>query len=586
MATMAQHRKFLLELAVATLLSTLYFFFVKNYAVGIPSNTTNGTVFTAGSVSHFQLPHIYDVWKGRLSGLLLSGYLFDFLVNHSSGSFEQYSIVFGLYQAVWLFVLFLVVILALRHAWLVNLGIFAGVMYNFLPAGGLYFYPWDLPATVFFTLAVLLFGGRQMGLMVAAVCAGCFFKETVLVCGGLVLFAGQWSWWKRSLTVAGLVLVYVLGKPFLLSRLHIPVAALSMNDAKTLAEVLSPRVLEENLKTLCSLQGLYVVLANAGTMVAVLLLGWQRRFLPYMIVILAFLAGQAMYGDFLEFRIFMQILPLSLMLLGERWVGRPPRKAVASAPETPSPEAGSLTGMMRPTLWPLKATATLLIGLSTVLVAWRLGVVWAKGGTTERGSKYLTSDEGIKQLETVAAWFKQGREDVALKLSKPLKNQEARQRLGTARNWFGVNYAETEGKLASMLAIAGRDSEAYEHFCNAKGGIGAYYTNAITANNFAWLLATASDSHLRNGYEAVQLALMACEATHYEDPSMLGTLGAAYAEAGRFDEAIVAGRKARQLALETGQKDIASKNEELLQWYEAGKAYHEAGEAGPPSTSQ
>ena len=126
-----------------------------------------------------------------MSGLLLSGYLFDFLVNHSTGNVDQFNNIFGLYQGLWLFLLFLVVILALRHSLFINLGIFAGLMYNFLPASGLYFYPWDIPATLFFTLAVILFECRQILLMAAATCAGCFFKETVLVCALLVLFAGS-----------------------------------------------------------------------------------------------------------------------------------------------------------------------------------------------------------------------------------------------------------------------------------------------------------------------------------------------------------------------------------------------------------
>jgi tetratricopeptide (TPR) repeat protein len=242
--------------------------------------------------------------------------------------------------------------------------------------------------------------------------------------------------------------------------------------------------------------------------------------------------------------------------------------------------------MMRPTLWPLKATATLLIGLSTALVAWRLFFVLEKRGATERGRHYLKSDANITNLETVSTWFKNGREDAALKLSNLTFSQDGRQRLETVSYWFGQEYSDAEGRLASAFVSLGRNSEAYDHFHNAVRAFGDHYTNSTTANNFAWMLAASSDSHLRNGAEAVHLAEMACEATQYKVPTMIGTLAAAYAEAGKFNDAILAGRKARQLALETGQKDIASKNEELLQWYEAGKAYHEAGEAGPPSTSQ
>src|SRR5208282_6022315 len=215
--------------------------------------------------------------------------------------------------------LFLTVIFALRHSLFINLGIFAGLMYNFSPASGLYFYPWDLPATLFFTLAVLFFERRQMWLMAAAACAGCFFKETVLVCALLALFAGHWRWGKRVLMFGGIVAVYVLGKKILLSQLDLPVAAFSMDNATNLAGLFRPGLLVENFKALFSPTFNHAIFANAGTLAAVLVLGWRRRFLPYMALIVVFLAGQFMYGALNEFRIFMQILPLSLILLSERW---------------------------------------------------------------------------------------------------------------------------------------------------------------------------------------------------------------------------------------------------------------------------
>jgi protein O-mannosyl-transferase len=94
-------------------------------------------------------------------------------------------------------------------------------------------------------------------------------------------------------------------------------------------------------------------------------------------------------------------------------------------------------------------------------------------------------------------------------------------------------------------------------------------------NNLAWLLAANSNPALRNGAEAVTFAERACRLTGYQHPLLVGTLGAAYAEAGRFDDAVAAATKARELALAAGQKELAKRNEELLELYRAGKAYHE-----------
>jgi hypothetical protein len=268
------------ELFVALSLSVTYYFLVEYFAVGSSNNSTNGWVSTSCSIPVFHLQQLGDVWKGRLSGLLLSGWLFDFLVKGNTFPIDQYSCLFGLYQSLWLFLLFLTVIFALRHSLFINLGIFAGLMYNFSPASGLYFYPWDLPATLFFTLAVLFFERRQMWLMAAAACAGCFFKETVLVCALLALFAGHWKWGKRVLMFGGIVAVYVLGKKILLSQLHFHVAAFSMDNATNLAGLFRPGLLVENFKALFSPTFNHAIFANAGTLAAVLVLGWRRRFLP------------------------------------------------------------------------------------------------------------------------------------------------------------------------------------------------------------------------------------------------------------------------------------------------------------------
>jgi tetratricopeptide (TPR) repeat protein len=94
-------------------------------------------------------------------------------------------------------------------------------------------------------------------------------------------------------------------------------------------------------------------------------------------------------------------------------------------------------------------------------------------------------------------------------------------------------------------------------------------------NNLAWILAANPVATLRNGAEAVALAERACKLTDYKEGLFVGTLAAAYAEAGRFQEAASSAEKARSLALAAGQKDIAQKNQELLELYRAGRAYHE-----------
>jgi Flp pilus assembly protein TadD len=90
-------------------------------------------------------------------------------------------------------------------------------------------------------------------------------------------------------------------------------------------------------------------------------------------------------------------------------------------------------------------------------------------------------------------------------------------------------------------------------------------------NNLALILATSSDDGLRNGPEAVQLAERACQLTQYHQPLFFETLAAAYAEAGRFQEAQAAVAKAEQLAQVGGLAGQAERDKRLLELYSAGQ---------------
>ena len=57
-------------------------------------------------------------------------------------------------------------------------------------------------------------------------------------------------------------------------------------------------------------------------------------------------------------------------------------------------------------------------------------------------------------------------------------------------------------------------------------------------NSLAWLRATCPEAEIRNGKEAVELALKACELTEWKNWNIIDTLAAAYAERGDFDQAI------------------------------------------------
>ena len=95
-------------------------------------------------------------------------------------------------------------------------------------------------------------------------------------------------------------------------------------------------------------------------------------------------------------------------------------------------------------------------------------------------------------------------------------------------------------------------------------------------NNLAWLLATSPQPQLRNGTRALQLAQRACDLSHFEQPVMIGTLAAAYAETGRFADAVAAAEKASALATRLGNAALATRNQQLLELYRNHHPYHES----------
>jgi Flp pilus assembly protein TadD len=131
---------------------------------------------------------------------------------------------------------------------------------------------------------------------------------------------------------------------------------------------------------------------------------------------------------------------------------------------------------------------------------------------------------------------------------------------------------EVHARIAQALARQGKFRESVNEYdetlrCQPD------FSSAI--NNLAWMLATNPDAGLRDGARAVQLAERACEITGRKETIYLGTLAAAYAEAGRFDDAIATAQQACDLAAQSGKPDLLKKNQKLLELYRAHKPYRE-----------
>ncbi len=94
---------------------------------------------------------------------------------------------------------------------------------------------------------------------------------------------------------------------------------------------------------------------------------------------------------------------------------------------------------------------------------------------------------------------------------------------------------------------------------------------AMALNNKAWLLATAPVATVRNGVEAVRMALRALRLVDFPDHH--GTLAAAYAEVGQFVEAVRVQERAIARLRATGRILSIPKFQSRLDLYRTGRPY-------------
>jgi Flp pilus assembly protein TadD len=136
------------------------------------------------------------------------------------------------------------------------------------------------------------------------------------------------------------------------------------------------------------------------------------------------------------------------------------------------------------------------------------------------------------------------------------------------------NLANVQSDLGNLLLQKGRVNEALTHY---EAALELQPGNAYFLNNLAWVLATCPNPEVRNGARAVELAQKAERLSGGNSSAIVGTLAAAYAEAGRFGEAVRTAERALDLATaqtNTAQADMIRANIAL---FRAGSPFHEAG---------
>jgi tetratricopeptide (TPR) repeat protein len=193
-----------------------------------------------------------------------------------------------------------------------------------------------------------------------------------------------------------------------------------------------------------------------------------------------------------------------------------------------------------------------------------------KGHAFAIEAEKLFAGEGTKRY-SVWESIEEGREKEAVQLIEELrssKDAETTAHIESAIKWLGkVYYNRAENKM-----IDGKFAEAITDYEAAVRVDPGY---ALAFNDLAWLRATCLVAEFRDGAKAVEQATKASELTNWKKARYVGTLAAAYAEAGDFKSAVKRQKKAIDLLTEK-QEYLRADFEERLKLYQSGKPYRES----------
>ena len=195
-----------------------------------------------------------------------------------------------------------------------------------------------------------------------------------------------------------------------------------------------------------------------------------------------------------------------------------------------------------------------------------LALALNSSGQTEEAIAHYQKALAVKPDHTEAQnnlsgiFFHQGRLDEAIHWLR--KALEIKPDLQSARR--NLTIVETEREKLHKALAARRET------------IRTKPDDAALLNDTAWMLATNPNASVRNGTEAVELARRAVQLTDSKEPLMLATLAAAYAEAGRFPEAVEAAQQAQRIASQQKLPALADLLQSRIRLFQAKSPFREA----------
>ena len=196
---------------------------------------------------------------------------------------------------------------------------------------------------------------------------------------------------------------------------------------------------------------------------------------------------------------------------------------------------------------------------------YELGVTLEKQGNFDAAVRHYSEALRIKPE------FVKGHNNLGIVLARQKKDKEAIFHLYEALR-IDSDYADAYYNLGIIYANQRNIEKAILHY---KKALHFNPNMAQALYNLSWILASCEDERFRNGEGTVRLAEKLCKITRYNQPLALDALAAAYAETGKFDEAVTIAKKALELALKQGPKELVLELKKRLQLYQKGRSYRQ-----------
>ena len=232
------------------------------------------------------------------------------------------------------------------------------------------------------------------------------------------------------------------------------------------------------------------------------------------------------------------------------------------------------------------STAAIVVIAALSCCAWVQTSYWRDSETLFRHALAVTTNNDVAENNLGIVFMGQGKLDEAISLLQSAvdlrpDNSPAHENLAKALLQKGrgsdalVHYRklldlqpdnmEVHNIVGTVLVQQGRVQEGVEEWQKV---LSVEPDNGNAMSNLAWVFATSPDESIRNGAKAVQLAEQAVRISGGRIAILFRTLGAAYAENGRFVDAIQTAQRGIELANSQGNSGLATELQANIALYQ------------------